>query len=213
MSKFHAIYNKGGKTYGEKQVLIWTNPSPTTSFSAQKVALDLSKYDGVIIEYAFSTTKSQVASRIKLEKNISYAHGGGYFDTGVGNARNVTVIDDTGVTFTENKDTNTTNNINIPLKIYGYRQYEAETLTSSVTDQKNGTANTDVIIGKSNYAMIARYGANTTAPIFTKGTIVSYLCNDHTTENYYGQAILVKSDDEGIINCPVNYIYQIVTVG
>lgn len=219
MSKFHAIYGKGGvspepggDTYGETQVLLWTNSNPNTNFSAQKVALDLSKYDGVIIEYAFSIVKSQVASRIKLEKNISYAHGGGYFDTGAGNARNITKIDDTGVTFTENKDTVTANNVNIPLKIYGYRQYVKETLTSAISGQKILTANTDINIGVGNYALVAR-GANSTSAISVhKGTLIGY-AYDQATTGYYGQGALIKPDEQGNINCAQNAIYQIVTIG
>lgn len=34
-------YNQGGA----KIDLLWTNPSPTTSFAAQTVSLDLSDYD------------------------------------------------------------------------------------------------------------------------------------------------------------------------
>lgn len=37
--------------------LLWTNASPSSSFSAQDVALDLSSYAGVIIEYCHHTSR------------------------------------------------------------------------------------------------------------------------------------------------------------
>ena len=222
MSKFHAIYGKGGvspepggNTYGETQVLLWTNSKPTVEFTNKKIDIDLTSYDGVIVEFRKSTgaEDSTISGRTKAPKGNYTDFGSGYINVDYkGRGREITVVDNSGVTFSAGGGDVKNNTLMIPTTIYGYRQYKKETLTSSVTNQKNGTANTDISIGKSNYAMIARYGADTTAPIFTKGTIVSYLCNDHA-ENDYGQAILVKSDDKGIINCPVNFIYQIVTVG
>ena len=49
MSKFHAIYNKGGVSpepggegHGEVQTLLWTNPNTTVDFGAKKVTLNFS---------------------------------------------------------------------------------------------------------------------------------------------------------------------------
>ena len=53
--------------------LLWTNPNPTSSFSAQTISLDLSKYDMVEVvfkQYAsnpfFSTSKTEVGKSGKL---------------------------------------------------------------------------------------------------------------------------------------------------
>ena len=40
----------------EYRKLLWTNPSPTSSFAAQTVTLDLSSYDDVEIEMAGAGT-------------------------------------------------------------------------------------------------------------------------------------------------------------
>nr|DAR35706.1 MAG TPA: hypothetical protein [Caudoviricetes sp.] len=206
MSKFHAIYGKGGVSpepgediYGEVHTLLWTNPSPNKNFSAQKVTLDLSKYDGVIIEYAFSIANSNISSRIKLEKNISYAHGGGFLSsTNTANARNVTAIDDTGVTFTDNKDTDTANNNNIPLKIYGYRQYEAGTIEFnwSVSSSTNAS---ETISLKNNYtAPLDGYYKRSNITGFTSAN------SNLTTEFAYKKAgdviTLIVSKSEGVQN-------------
>lgn len=210
MSKFHAIYNKGGvspepggDTYGEVQTLLWTNSSPNTNFSAQKITLDLSKYDGVIIEYAFSTTKSQVASRIKLEKNITYAHGGGYFDTGVGNARNVTVIDDTGVTFTENKDSVAANNVNIPLNIYGYKRYESGNLSTDANEIVV-EVNTDKQLDAKSYYLILGVSMTTELSL-SKGTLIGSIKQSHAGGN--DVAAIVYTGDNGIINSTGNSLH------
>ena len=221
MSKFHAIYGKGGvspepggNTYGEVQTLLWTNSTPTTNFSAKTVQLDLSNYDGVIVEFA-STVRETIggfSSRIKVAKNVSGAIGGGFTTETFGVARTVTSVTNSGVVFNDAHASNTDNSYMIPIHIYGYRRYEKETLTSSITNPKTGTANTDTNIGKGNYAMICRYSTDAKAPVFNKGTIVSYLYSA-LSEGKFSQAILVKANDEGIINCPITYAYQIVTVG
>ena len=185
MSKFHAIYGKGGSSpepggdkYGEIQTLLWINSNQKENFAAKKISLNLSEYDGVIIEYAFSIANSDISSRIKVEKNISYAHGGGYLSsTNTANARNVTAIDDTGVTFTDNKDTATANNVNIPLKIYGYKQYtvpvspitgytisegyssiNGNSIKNILTDDTiNGNLNSKTLIGTKDDIIICTY--------------------------------------------------------
>ena len=39
----------GGGSGGITMTLLWTNPSPTASFAAQTISLDLSEYDAVVI--------------------------------------------------------------------------------------------------------------------------------------------------------------------
>ena len=41
---------------GTKLVPLWTNSSPTSSFAAQSVSVDLSPYDWFAIEYRYSAT-------------------------------------------------------------------------------------------------------------------------------------------------------------
>ena len=188
MSKFHAIYGKGGgtpggDTYGEVQTLLWTNSNPKENFAAKKVSLNLSEYDGVIIEYAFSIANSNISSRIKVEKNISYAHGGGYLgSTNAANARNVTAIDDTGVTFTDNKDAATANNANIPLKIYGYKQYEAGTIEFNWSVSSSTNASEPIALNNTYTAPLDGYYKRSEITGFTSAS------SNLTTEFAYKKA-------------------------
>ena len=45
---------------GTKLVPLWTNPSPTSSFAAQDVSVDLSPYDWFVVETRWSTTSDLV---------------------------------------------------------------------------------------------------------------------------------------------------------
>ena len=128
MSKFHAIYSKGEDNYGEVQTLLWTNPNTKVNFGGKKIEIDLSNYDGVIVEFLdnASSAVQNVISRTKIEKNISYANGGGFVSSGVsGVARNITAVDNTGVTIGNAFSSNENNAYLIPYRIYGYKQYEA----------------------------------------------------------------------------------------
>ena len=216
MSKFHAIYGNGGGTpepggdiHGEVQTLLWTNPNTKTNFDAKKVELNLSRYDGVIIEYAFSTNNSNISSRIKLEKNISYAYGGGYIgNSDTASARNVAAIDDTGVTFTDNKNTVTANNANIPLKIYGYRQYEAGSISG--TPQKSFEQNVEFDIGIGNYCIATIVGLSEVDVTPSVGEVVCSIKQAEASKYFYAQ--LIKSAN-GKVKLPYRGEYNIVVVG
>ena len=49
--------------------LLWTNPNPTSSFSAQTISLDLSKYDAVEISFRRWSTETILYTQRVLEKN------------------------------------------------------------------------------------------------------------------------------------------------
>ena len=108
------------------KILLWTNPSPTSEFSAQELQLDLSTYKFIIMivkgnnnasntdyfEYAFS------------EKNIPLVLECGYesvYDTNLGRTL---VLSDTGIRF-DNANMGSggavSNNTVIPYKIYGVK--------------------------------------------------------------------------------------------
>lgn len=40
----------------ENATLLWTNPNPTSNFSAQTLALDLTNYGAILVEARFSTS-------------------------------------------------------------------------------------------------------------------------------------------------------------
>lgn len=224
MSLFHAIYGKGGvspepggDTYGETQVLLWTNSNTKTPFAEQSVSINLNNYDGVIVEFYKNVNSTDIASRIKVTKqSVDYAEFGCGFANLPGNnqgrARNIVSVTNAGVKFSSAGDETTTNNhILIPYRIFGYREYKKETLTSAITNQKAANANTNVNIGKGNYALVSHLGAEASSPTVSKGTLISYAY--HVTGSNYAKAYLVKADNNGIINCGTSINYQIVTVG
>lgn len=52
---------------GTKLVLLWTNSSPTSSFAAQDVSVDLSPYDWFAIEYRYSSTSTLIVPLAMFE--------------------------------------------------------------------------------------------------------------------------------------------------
>lgn len=108
--------------------LLWTNPNPTSSFSAQTISLDLSKYDSVYVVSRASTSVNMVDSFFAspeknqeqiwevVDKNDDYI-----------GARRLTMTN-SGVTFSEgvsyallSTKGGTDNTRCIPTKIYGIK--------------------------------------------------------------------------------------------
>lgn len=54
----------GGSAGGITMTLLWTNPSPTSSFAAQTVPLDLSSYDMVMVFCRQSTSDGTLTSQM-----------------------------------------------------------------------------------------------------------------------------------------------------
>lgn len=102
--------------------LLWTNTSPTSSFAAQTVPIDLSDYSSIEIVWRWSTSDAGVFKQ-EFDKNTSsmiYA---------IANRRTYRecTISDTGVQFTTgyygdyNASTTTSAYYAIPVKIYGIK--------------------------------------------------------------------------------------------
>lgn len=105
--------------------LLWTNPSPTSAFAGQKIQIDLSKYDGVIVEFNVAKSVSQLLTRAYIRKDDTsvYTGGGGYYSpsetaNAASRARSISVSDD-GVTIGKGYTNATDNGSCIPTKIYG----------------------------------------------------------------------------------------------
>lgn len=112
-----------------KKHLLWTNPKPTTNFSAQTINIDLAKYTHVLIEFArndlaYYTTYS-VRKGCKGNAMI------GYCSTSFGLGSRSITCNDIGITFsdctwvTANVSNGigtsvTSNQTLIPLNIYGF---------------------------------------------------------------------------------------------
>ena len=215
MSKFHAIYGKGGvspepggDTYGEVQTLLWTNTTPTNAFSKQTINLDLSAYDGVIIEYRESTSNNNISAVIKAAKGSFNNFGGGY-GSDTGKARNILSVNNNGISFDSaigNEGTN--NSILIPLKIYGYKQYESGSISGRT--QMAFQQNVEFDIGKGNYCITNIAGLNDANVTPSVGEVV---CSSKYTEsNVHIFTQLVKSDN-GKVKMPYAGVYNIVEVG
>ena len=54
---------------GTKLIPLWTNSSPTSTFAAQNVSVDLSPYDWYAIEYRYSTTSTSILPLAMFEVN------------------------------------------------------------------------------------------------------------------------------------------------
>ena len=105
--------------------LLWTNPNPTSEFSAQTISLDLSKYDAIKIDYNAYGIKSEETYVGKSCRLSSVSPGGSsYYITA--RYRDCKVMTD-GIKFDDGYTsyavaTPDTNNANcIPYKIYGIK--------------------------------------------------------------------------------------------
>ena len=108
-------------------VLLWTNPSPTTEFAGQTVSLDLTEYAGVIVEFITSAGTNVLGSRLYCKKTDNYGNLGAGFVSDNGCARNVLSVNNTGIEFGNALiATSQTNNLVVPIKIYGVKEYVVE---------------------------------------------------------------------------------------
>lgn len=107
-------------------VLLWTNPSPTSEFAAKTVSVDLTNYEGVIVEYEESTSISEIISRVYCKRNENIRFGCGYTFDSSARSRNLS-INDNGVTFSDAYiQTEKNNTYLVPVKIYGVKEYVVE---------------------------------------------------------------------------------------
>lgn len=108
---------------GFEMDLLWTNASPTSSFSAQTVSLDLTGYRAVAIEYISHLTGERLMEPLLLKTQYQLQ-----CVAGLKFASRIVTIADTGVTFGEGKystsyngNDSTLNERIIPEKIYGIK--------------------------------------------------------------------------------------------
>lgn len=135
MAEKLAFLKKKGGSGGSVITLLWTNPSPLSAsgFSAQTLSLDLSKYEGVLIESLINTNSTLDGFRMPVyvpkDGVQKYVEAGqlkvvppaSNFGT-TAYTRLVTVTD-TGITFSIGYAgaSTTSNAACIPYRIYGVR--------------------------------------------------------------------------------------------
>lgn len=115
----------GGGTSGGggiQMALLWTNPSPTSAFSAQTVSLDLSGYDAVLVECTL--TNSATSAHITGILLVGYA--GNITGEGAGTNNYIYVrnadVQATGLTFgTGYRSGTASTSYCIPFRIYGIK--------------------------------------------------------------------------------------------
>lgn len=116
-NEFDAINTNLSVLQQTKIKLLWTNANPTSAFGATKVSLNLTEYDFVEVICLYNTAIQYEVFPIKVHKGlVGYVR----FDdssSSVKIAREVTIVDNTGVTF----DASTPANHAIPYKIFGYK--------------------------------------------------------------------------------------------
>lgn len=106
--------------------LLWTNPSPESSFEAQAIPLDLSQYKRFVVTYkAYSTGSGNgdyYGTSWCMEKNLPFFLDGGAFSSEVSRKR---IYHATDAEFNFQDCTlgsgNTANSYCIPYKIYGFK--------------------------------------------------------------------------------------------
>lgn len=120
--------------------LLWTNPSPLSAFAAQTLSLDLSKYDGVLIESSLSTASTLDGFRMPVfvpkDGNEYYVEAGQSkvvppaSNIGATIYLRLVTVTDFGVTFSTGYagPSSTNTSVCIPYRIYGY-VYEPDVIT------------------------------------------------------------------------------------
>ena len=99
-----------------KMDLLWTNSSPSSSFSPQTIEVDLSDYSAVGIIFRSTTTDASY-TEVKVFPKITLSIWTNYL---AGSFRNVTAVSDSGVTFGSGSQPGSTkNDYGIPYQIYG----------------------------------------------------------------------------------------------
>lgn len=112
-------------------VLLWTNPSPSATFTAQTIELDLSEYAGVLVELTDSSTIYHTTGYIKVGEEGAIGTTDNYSPWEGGMGRSVAVTS-TGVAFrTAYSGTSAANRHCIPYKIYGVKGVVVEQLTAT----------------------------------------------------------------------------------
>lgn len=105
-----------------KMDLLWTNASPTSSFSAQTVSLDLSDYNVFLLRCRTATTQTNCFISVCVKGN-NVLNGSYPFITQADNVSRIVDIDNSGFVFGAGRaGTNTSVNGDIiPYQIYGIK--------------------------------------------------------------------------------------------
>ena len=132
--KLASLRKKGGGKMSE--TVLWTNPSPTSAFAAQSVALsdNISKYKYICIKVWFSTSRNDILTSIydtseitRCIYNSTYVTpSAGIWRTDARHTRDMYYVDDTHFGFYDDQrilgsSVTTSNTALIPYQIIGLK--------------------------------------------------------------------------------------------
>lgn len=102
--------------------LLWVNSAPSSAFVSQTVSVDLTEYDGVLVEFNNNNTSRVLTSRVYIKKSDNRALAAGRGDVTNDGRSRVCEIVSGGVKFYDTKEGGSTSNDSIiPYKIYGVK--------------------------------------------------------------------------------------------
>ena len=107
-----------------KMDLLWENVSPSSTFDAQTIALDLNGYAAVVIVLCFNTSAINSISYTKVPITASGVSVSCFSDTDTHARFRMVSTTNTGITFGGGRHSNGTDNNSgraIPYKIYGIK--------------------------------------------------------------------------------------------
>lgn len=144
ISDFLADINEKG-TPSEYRKLLWTNASPSTTFAAQTISLDLSDYEEVEVEYVdhnvHISTMSQIRVKIGQSGSMNIMIGNSSYSSGVPFVANRRFsVTQTGITFGDGAGTPvssslaTRNDSCIPYRIYGIKYEKVAPIQVDASD-------------------------------------------------------------------------------
>ena len=136
---YHALTGNG-RTEDLEPVLLWENSSPATAFAAQTISLNLTNYAGVIVEFYDNDT------RLYVKKNDTDNTAGRYtvdasYTKKVTINNNEVAISDTYVFGSQGEKNN---NVLLPYKIYGVKEYVVEPLVCNIPFLRTSTSKLNV---------------------------------------------------------------------
>lgn len=116
-----AINEVNSKVDAKGLTLLWTNESPTSSYGANSVPLNLTNYDAVLIVGRASTTVGELSTHIVLKNSTNHVI---FMRTSSASTTLVRAVscNDSGVTFQGGVSGTTSSNTSmIPVNIYGIK--------------------------------------------------------------------------------------------
>lgn len=208
------VSTDGGQTWenfssGEEPTLLWTNSSPTSAFPAQTISLDLTDYDGILIEYRRYTSNPTITSRCYINKGETL-YGAGLSTYPAAMVRKTTVNNNNVVFDSGIESAITNNNGAIPTRIWGVKGVFIPTLSNHKRFNVNTSPYTETFPSKASTKVIVQFHASAEG-----GGLVVFTYDVDTRQTTYssgatrdasasGYASYIQITDENVTITPPN---------